>query len=127
MLAVVNQQESLQSRTETEREVIRALCSDGADTVSRTKYFEMLSRYKFIEPEHRVIFDALRSLRASDTSTLRERLIIRLNNLGFPDLDLAPFFLPASLSRDAALLLVRRLAELEDGLAPQADNPQKST
>jgi hypothetical protein len=126
MLRVVNSPVSPQARVALEREVLQVLCGAASDSAFRAECFVLLASYRFIEPEHQVMFDALRGLPPSDTRVLRERLIVRLNNQGFPDIDLSHFFASASPPSSAALVLVGRLADLGPASPTKAGRARKN-
>jgi hypothetical protein len=126
MLRDVNLPLSPQSRVAQECEVLRVLCGAVSDLTFRDSCFKRLANYRFVEPEHQVVFDALHALPSSDPNALRDRLTVRLNNQGFPDINLAHFFAPSSLPRDAALELVGRLAELGVASSPKAGGTPRS-
>jgi hypothetical protein len=108
-----------------EREVLRALCQDAAaprnadsrllDTAAR-----VLSRYRFRDIEHQMVFDILGELRpglkGSDhlaaTGPLKEHLLRRLTLLGFPDVNLDAYFAPQDLNPDEVLERMRTLARV---------------
>jgi hypothetical protein len=127
MLRVVNSPVPLQGRVALESEILRVLCGAISDLAFLAECFKRLASYRFVEPEHQVVFDALHSLSPGDANTLRERLTVRLNNQGFPDINLVQFFAPSSLPRDAALELVGHLEELGPASASKAELGRKST
>lgn len=74
-----------------EKTLLRALCQGVLQGDRREQACRLLASHRFAEPEHGVLFAALRMLRASNASAIREQLPARLVNLGFPDFDLAPY------------------------------------
>ncbi|HEX2714228.1 MAG TPA: hypothetical protein VHM88_18705 [Candidatus Acidoferrales bacterium] len=86
-----------------ERDVLRAMCQSvpGCDVLHDG--LEILADYRFMDSTHQLVFDTLRELRAGNPRLIRERLPARLNNKGFPDLDLETFFAPQRLTADEAV------------------------
>jgi hypothetical protein len=57
-------------------------------------------RYRFADPAHQVIFQALASMHTIEAARIRELLPARVNNLGLPDVDLQIFFSPQQLDEN---------------------------
>lgn len=93
-----------------ERAALQAICRGLADAAD-------LAAYRFRDLFYQVVFDALFELRGVKPALLREQLAIRLNNRGFPDVDLAPLLAPSALTLAQATDLVHRLCR-EAGSAP---------
>lgn len=91
----MNLPHSHQELLEAERTILRLLCQAGLTGAERVENMRLLSGYRFRDGEHQIIFESLRELRAADPKTIREQLFARLNNKGFPDLDLDWLFEPA--------------------------------
>ncbi len=89
-----SQQESL----EAERTILRLLCQAGLTGAERAENMRLLSGYRFCDVEHQIIFESLQELRAAEPWTIREQLFARLNNKGFPDMDLDWLFEPAKVA-----------------------------
>ncbi len=106
---------------ECEKLVLRALCCGLLQGDSREQAFRQLARHRFAEPEHELLFAALSTLHVSEASSIREQLPARLVNLGFPDVDLAPFLdAPAPTPAEISEAL-RRMAAEASGTALNRD------
>lgn len=100
-------------RRKDELEILRALSTRRLQGRARAEAFEILAGYSFVEPIHQVIFDALREIPAENPQVLREQLAVRLNNKGFPDLDLESFFAPPELTAAQAAAQIRALSSAD--------------
>ncbi len=69
----------------------------------------MLGSYRFQDPTHQIVFEALRQIPNDRPQVLRQQLPARVNNKGFPDLELEIFFQPHGLSASGVLELARAL------------------
>ena len=96
---------------EAERNLLRALCTGAAEASVLLEATETLASYAFAEPLHQIIFDVLVEIGPRDPCVVREQLAVRLNNKGFPDLDLETFFAPSSLTAGEAIRLTRASRE----------------
>jgi hypothetical protein len=92
-----------------ERNVLRAMCQGvpGCDVLRDG--LEILADHSFMDSTHQLVFDTLRELRAGNPQLIRERMPARLNNKGFPDVDLETFFAPQRLRADEALALMHTI------------------
>lgn len=76
----------------------RALCTLCDESVARNlrqNLIDSLSPRKFTEPEHRVVFESICALFPRGPITA-EKLMVHLNNRGFPDTDVEKYFAPAT-------------------------------
>lgn len=76
----------------------RALCTLCDESVARNlrqNLIDSLSPRKFTGPEHRVVFESICALFPRGPIT-PEKLIVHLNNRGFPDTDVEKYFVPAT-------------------------------
>lgn len=89
---------------------LRTLCQGTMEGPLLREGLKILADYQFILPAHEVLFQALKDLPTDATDLIREQLPARLNNRGFPDLELEDFFLPHAFSRKDALELLHGLA-----------------
>ena len=102
----------------TEVQILGTLCNQGGTSEQRNELVKTLDRYAFIEPEHQIVFQSIRSLLSHDRLS-NARLAVQLNNRGFPDVDLEKYRAAALANIDEALKLARRLCSLANG--PGAD------
>jgi len=96
---------------EGERQALRTLCGAPLTATERAEAARLLANYRFCEPAHQVLFEALRELRTPDPRAIRERLPVFLNNKGFPDLDLNWLFEPSQFAPREALAKIRALVD----------------
>jgi len=54
-------------------------------------------RYRFADPSHQIVFQALAAMHTVEAERIRELLPARVNNLGMPEADLEAFFAPQEL------------------------------
>jgi hypothetical protein len=74
----------------------RALCTLCDETIARNlrqNLIQSLSPRKFTEPEHRIVFESICALFPRGPITA-QKLIVHLNNRGFPDTDVEKYFQP---------------------------------
>ncbi len=100
-------------RGELERELLRALCQEACGGALFAEASARLAGYRFTQPEHQLVFDALRSIARDPASRIRERLQVRLNNLGFPEIDLEFYCEQLAVSPRTTRQLIRRLTGQE--------------
>lgn len=68
-----------------EREILRALCArEGA---VHARGVPELANYRWRDPEHQVVYEALGKIRGRDADSLREQLAAQATRMGFPDVD----------------------------------------
>jgi hypothetical protein len=84
---------------EIERRMLGALCTDTLSLDDRSETLRILAGYSWILPDHRVIYEALRRSRQRNSAALREHIRAEITRLGFPDIDVEPFFNPCSLTK----------------------------
>jgi len=75
----------------------------------RAEGIKILAEYPFADVVHQLIFDTLREIPADSPQIIREQLPVRLNNKGFPDLDLEALFEPHNLTDSQAIALMSEL------------------
>jgi len=95
---------------QTERRVLQALCQGTPQGSIRETAERLLDKYRWQEPLHRVIFEALMSIPTSAPDLIRDQLPSRLTRKGFPDVPWDDLFEPHALSRQEAERLVHQLA-----------------
>ena len=97
-----------------EGQILGTLCNQVGTSEQRNELVKILERYAFLEPEHQIVFESIRSLVLHDRLS-KARLAVQLNNRGFPDVDLEKFCAAALANIDEALKLARRLCSLANG------------
>jgi hypothetical protein len=78
----------------SERAIISALCQNALPPEQRAQVMHQLTRYRFADPQHQIIFQALSGLPHVETTRILELLPGRVTNLGLPDVNLDTFFTP---------------------------------
>jgi hypothetical protein len=94
---------------EVERLVLGALCTAPLSLDDRSEALRSLANYDWILPDHRVIYEALRRYRQRNSPALREHIVAEITRLGFPDIDVEPFFNPCSLTQAEIVELANAL------------------
>lgn len=84
---------------EAERRVLGALCMGPLSLDDRSEALRSLADYTWVLPDHRVIYEALRRSRQRNSAALREHISAEITRLGFPDIDVEPFFAPCTLTK----------------------------
>jgi len=97
-------------RIAAERNILRGLCCAARGSAVRNKIIRLLRDYSFLEPEHHAVFQAIRTFSPRAAISVRQ-LTVKLNNLGFPDIELENYFASAGVSDNALLAEARRLLE----------------
>ena len=99
----------LNTVSKLEREILRALC--GRDRAARdwSRLTGQLTAYSWQEPDHQVVFDALRGIRSHDAKTRRDQLPAQATRMGFPDIDWGLYLVRRKLSEPAIEILIRKL------------------
>lgn len=101
---------------EIERLVLGALCAAPLPLEDRGEVLRSLANYNWILPDHRVIYEALRRSRQRNPAALREHVVAEITRLGFPDIDVEPFFNPCNLTKAELVALAN--ASLVVGRTP---------
>ena len=78
--------------------VLRALCASPAPQEKWAALAAQLSAHRWREPDHKVVYDALRQARARDAKTWRDQLPAQTTRMGFPDLDWSIYLEPKEIS-----------------------------
>ena len=94
---------------QVERLVLAALCTGPLSLDDRSEALRSLANYNWILPDHRVIYEALRRSRQRNSPALREHIVAEITRLGFPDIDVEPFFNPCSLTKAEIVELANAL------------------
>jgi len=92
----------------------------------RAELVRVLEHYAFLEPEHQIVFESIRSLLLHDRLS-KASLAVHLNNRGFPDVDLEKYCAAAFSNIEESLKVARRLCSLagEPGAGVHHDNQGK--
>jgi len=101
---------------EIERLMLGALCAGPLSLDDRSEALRSLANYNWILPDHRVIYEALRRSRQRNLAALRENIRAEITRLGFPDIDVEPFFAPCTLTK-------AEIVELANALLPAGRTP----
>jgi replicative DNA helicase len=80
------------SRAASEQLLLRALCLTETSGTLRGTILNALAAHRFVEPEHDVVFAALRDIQNAGRVATQERVAEMLLRRGFPDLDLDEYF-----------------------------------
>lgn len=95
-----------------ERAVLAALCQGKLLRADWDEAVARLATYRFADAVHQLVFDTLGEMNTSDAQVIREQLAVRLNNKGFPDLDLEGFFSAQNLDAKQVVDLISLLCAL---------------
>jgi hypothetical protein len=109
-----------------EVQVLGTLCNRDVPHDLRAELAHVLKHYAFLEPEHQIVFESIRSLLLHDRLS-KASLAVHLNNRGFPDVDLERYCEAAFSNIEESLNVARRLCSLADepGAAVHHDNQGK--
>ncbi len=91
--------------------ILRSLCGETFTRKQRLELLQAVDHYIFIEPEHQVVFESLRSLLVRGPVN-SARLAVHLNNRGFPDIDMEKYFRAGSDDIEDMLKQARALHDL---------------
>jgi hypothetical protein len=78
--------------TELERQLLRALCNGLSSHDDWNQVASQLSSHLWREPDHKVVYEALRAIKSNDPKTRRDELPAQVTRMGFPDLDCSVYF-----------------------------------
>jgi hypothetical protein len=76
---------------EIERAVLRALCQPSTTDALRESILRELAAHPWQAEDHRIVFNALRKIRNTNSCSLGEQLPAHATRMGFPDIDWAVF------------------------------------
>jgi len=109
-----------------EVQVLGMLCNREDPREVRAELVHVLEHYAFLEPEHQIVFESIRSLLPHDRFS-KSSLAVHLNNRGFPDVDLEKYCAAAFSNIEESLKVARRLCSLADepGASVHHDNQGK--
>jgi len=77
-----------------ERQILQALCGNSVSGAGRERIISLLATHFWSNPEHKVVYDALRALRTTDPDARREQLPAQATRMGFPDVDWQNYLTP---------------------------------
>ena len=83
-----------QSSDSLETQILRALCAGQISAAERESAMARLANRAWTNPEHKVVYDALASLRTSDAAQRREQLPAQATRMGFPDVEWENYLAP---------------------------------
>jgi hypothetical protein len=110
---------------EMERALLATLCLRPSTDPGRVRLLHLLTRYRWQYGDHRAVYDSLAHWNA-EPREIRQDLAARLTRLGFPDVDIAPFFEPSADTGAAFDWLISRLAPEASGSASDASRIHRS-
>jgi hypothetical protein len=94
-----------------ERRALQALCQGTPEGSVLEAGRRILRDYRWREPLHEMVFQALMTIPSGAPSLVRDLLPSRLTRKGFPDLAWEAFFQPHSLTRTEAERLMEQLRD----------------
>jgi hypothetical protein len=100
--------------SQLERDILRSLCSGNIDAAGWKREFARLATHEWRDPEHKVVYDALGSIRSADSKTRRDELPAQVTRMGFPDVDFGKYFDGDNLPNVPLDRLIDRLETTED-------------
>jgi hypothetical protein len=92
-----------------ERRILLALCNGASDPAEWNQLAGQLSAYQWKDPDHKVVYEALRGIRTRDAKTRRDQLPAQATRMGFPDVDWSLYFGSEEISGHEIEKLIRRL------------------
>jgi hypothetical protein len=98
------------AQRDLELAALRILCQGTPRGPMLRTGARLLADYRFTDPAYEVFFAALWDTPTEDPAAIRSQLAGRINNRGFPDLELDILFVPHGLTHEQALELLRQLA-----------------
>jgi hypothetical protein len=75
-----------------ERQILRVLCGGTGTLDDWNQLSSRLSDHRWQDPDHKVVYGALRAIKTCEPRTRREELPAQVTRMGFPDLDLSLYF-----------------------------------
>src|ERR1039458_2790813 len=102
-----------------ERRILRALCGSANTPAAWDGLTSQLADHTWQEPEHRVVYEALRQIRSRDPKTRREQLPAQATRMGFPDVEWTAYLSPEGGEKTDAKQLIARLKAAAAARPPQ--------
>jgi hypothetical protein len=94
-----------------EAQLLGTLCRLAGTGEQRIELVQILGGYRFLQPEHQILFESIRALLLHDGLCLQS-LAVNLNNRGFPDVGLENYSAVGLSNIADALTLARRCSAL---------------
>jgi hypothetical protein len=101
-----------ESLAELELSLLRALCNQAINSPRAwTRLANEFAEYRWWQPDHQVVFEALRKVGVCDRQTLLQQLPSEATRMGFPEISWDRYFTPAQGALSAAYVdnLIRAL------------------
>jgi hypothetical protein len=106
---------------ELELEILRAFCTLAVRSIELRSAMVSLERHSWRDPEHRIVYDALRRIHPGRPAALREELPGMATRMGFPDVDWALYFAPTKIKPAEFEAAVRAVMQSRETRAPRAE------
>ena len=90
---------------------MRALCGGPSVRARWERIVAELKDYRWREPEHEVVFEALTRIRSHDLKALQAQLPAQTTRMGFPDVDWTIYLSGAETSASEIETLIEKLKE----------------
>jgi len=108
----VNPREAYMVVVESELLILRAMCQGAPDRRVWQDGMDILARYPFRDNLHQVVFNTLREMNTDEPRIIQGLLGSWLTRKGFPDVDVAGFFVPHNLRAPILLAMMHSVAGL---------------
>ncbi|HXZ14234.1 MAG TPA: hypothetical protein VEG64_17740 [Candidatus Sulfotelmatobacter sp.] len=105
-----------------ELEILRALCTLAVASAALRSAMVSLERHIWRDPEHRIVYDALRRIHPGRPTALREELPGMATRMGFPDVDWALYFAPTKLKPAEFEAAIRAVMQAPATHAPRPES-----
>jgi hypothetical protein len=92
-----------------ELRILTALCRGADPPAQWERLTGQLNNYRWLDSDHKVVYDALRAIKSRDPKTRRDELPAQATRMGFPDVDWKPYFEPDQKVASDLQDLIRRL------------------
>ncbi len=92
-----------------ERQILGALCAGVSNAVDWDQLASELSAHHWQDPDHKVVYQALRAIKSRDAKTRRDELPAQVTRMGFPDVDWNLYFEREEFSAPEIEKLIRQL------------------
>jgi len=121
---VIDRPQSDREDSALELALLRALCADPA--ALSAKAWQDISAYRFSDPLHQVVFDALRRAKEASPTAVHAALLAELTRQGFPDVELDSFLSDGAAMPNDLMDTVRRLLRANESMETRpAAKPSK--
>jgi hypothetical protein len=92
-----------------ERQVLRGLCAGIGAPNDWDQLASRLSGHRWQDPDHQVVYEALRAIKSCEPKTRREELPAQVTRMGFPDVDCSTYFEGEELPAAEIVAIIGRL------------------